>query len=92
MGIFRLPMIIFFFTIPIHILLNYLFIYKLEIGYVGSAYATLAVYVIQFLSINFYITIKPSLVPEGSWHFFNKDSFKGWWEYIKYGAPSAFML
>ena len=92
MGIFKPPMLIFFITIPIHLMLNYLFIYKLEIGYMGSSYSTLTVFLIQFVAINTYVSLHPDLVPEESWHFINKDSFKNWGEYSKYAFPSAFMM
>lgn len=69
-----------------------MFVTKLEYGVNGIALAT-TITSFSTLSITICnIVLKKDCVRPNSWHWFNKDSFKGIKEYLSYGIPSMLML
>lgn len=91
MEIFEISMWIYWVSTFIHLYLNYLFSIYFDLKAEGVGLATWITYIVQFWAIILYCSLKEDIFPEGCWHFFNKDSFKGWGIIIKYGIPSALM-
>ena len=58
----------------------------------GVALATVMTHTLNFLISYIWISIDHSIVKEGSWHFINKDSFIGIFEFLRYGIPSYLNL
>lgn len=92
MTIFYLTMYIQCVTMMLHILWSYLLVFRTDLGITGAAISTCITYWLNLGIVTAFITFKGDVVPAESWHMFNADSFKGWWEYLKYGVPSALML
>lgn len=38
------------------------------------------------------MSFQKGVVNPKSWHFFNRDSFRNWTEYLYFGVPAALML
>jgi len=61
-------------------------------GLTGAAISNSIIYILMivllygYLSRNRYKMLHPN-----AWHFINKDAFKNWGEYIKFGFPTAAM-
>ena len=72
-----------------HLAISYYIIYSLDKGYMGAAYAHAITNLVAALGMNLVIKYIPGIVDPESLHFFNKDSFTGWMEYLRYGFPSA---
>lgn len=92
MDIFYVGMYIGIVTTVLHVLWSFIFVIQLEMGVTGASLSTCITYWLNLIIITVYISFKSDVVEPSSWHFFNKDSFKGWSEYLTYGLPSAFML
>lgn len=71
-----------------HLIMSYLLIYYYGYGYIGAALAHACTNFIAAICMTLLLKLVPGLVPEGSFHFFNKDSFTGWMEYLHLGFPA----
>lgn len=71
-----------------HLISSYLFIYYFEFGYIGAAIAHATTNIIAAICMTLVLKFIPGIVHPDSFHFFNKDSFSGWMEYLNYGFPS----
>lgn len=80
------------FTYILHVILLYLFVNKWDMNVKGIGIATSITHTLTFLISVGIITYSKKIVHPDSWHWFNKDSFIGFWEFLKYGAPSYFMV
>ena len=87
-GEFNLVLKIQIVTTVLHPLWVYIFVGPLNLDIVGIAVATCITYILNFVIGTVYITLNKSVVKEGSWHWINRDSFKGIIEYLRYGIPS----
>mmetsp|Transcript_31993 Transcript_31993/g.31379 ORF Transcript_31993/g.31379 Transcript_31993/m.31379 type:complete len:139 (+) Transcript_31993:199-615(+) len=74
--VFALPSKIQFSTLVLHILWCYIFVSILELEIVGAAVASLITYTLDFVLIHVYVSCF-EVVPSESWHWFDKNSFKG---------------
>ena len=74
-----------------HIITSYLFIFKFGIGYLGSALSATSTNILGFVGLSIILKCTNSVHPD-SFHFLNKDSFKGLREYMVFGIPSMVML
>ncbi|CAI2364938.1 unnamed protein product [Moneuplotes crassus] len=92
MEIFHITMIIQCSTMVLHFLWTYLLFVVLDMGILGVSIATLITFWLNLLSATLLLTYKKGIVHEQSWSFFNKDSFAGWGQYIRYGIPATCML
>lgn len=92
MGIFAFPMYVQSVTMVLHFIWCYLLAYTAGLGVIGVSIATWITYWSDLTATTLYITFKEDVVPKESWHFFNSDSFKGLFEYLEYGVPSALIL
>ena len=92
MGIFTFWMYIQGITVVFHIVLWYFLTYTFELGVIGISVASTITNFGNLLIVILYITYYDKTVPKESWHFFNKDSFKGYGEYFKFGIPSALII
>ena len=61
-------------------------------GVKGVSIATTITYVSTLLIITLYLSLKKGFVPPESWHFFNFDSIKNLYEFLKISIFSALML
>ena len=75
-----------------HIIMCYLFVFTFGFGVVGASISTCITFWLNLIIITVYVSLKEGVTPEGSWFFFNKDSFKDLGLYLKYGIPAALML
>ena len=91
-GEFQLMFKIQLITTVLHALWVYLFVFWVDIGMDGIAVATCITYILNFVIGTVYITLNKSVVKEGSWHWINRDSFRGIIEYLRYGIPSMLMV
>jgi multidrug resistance protein, MATE family len=74
----------------LHPLWCYVFITCLGLGIKGAAYCLIiSQFLLSFIGLLYLLIKRP--IPE-SIFFYNKDSFKGWFEYLKIAIPSAFLL
>ncbi|CAI2367045.1 unnamed protein product [Moneuplotes crassus] len=89
--VFALPSKIQFSTLVLHILWCYIFVSILELEIVGAAVASLITYTLDFVLIHVYVSCF-EVVPSESWHWFDKNSFKGLINYCKYGVPSLVIV
>ena len=48
-------------------------------------------YFLKNISISNILKYYLKAVPEGWIHWFNSNSFRGWWQFIKLSVPSTFM-
>jgi MATE family multidrug resistance protein len=86
MRIIRVPMIAYGLATVIHIGLCYLFVFTLELGMMGIAYALIITYLAQFLLM----VVHTSFIKEIEEAVFlpRADSFTGWGEYIAIAVPA----
>lgn len=91
MKVFSIPMFVTCLTLPLHILFNYLFVVRFGLGIVGTGYSSSLTYLLNFVLLNVYVTVKGDVVPAESWHFFNKDSFTELFQNLKFGIASSVM-
>ena len=75
----------------LHIVWCYVFVSVFNMEYKGVAVATSITYFSNFLLLTVYLS-KSTVISKESWHFINRDSFKGWYEYLHLGIPSMLML
>lgn len=71
-----------------HLVSSYLFIYYFNYGYIGAAIAHAGTNFLAAISMTILLKVVPGIIEPESFHFFNKDSFSGWMEYLRYGFPS----
>lgn len=76
----------------LHILWSYLLVFQAGLGLTGASIATCITYWLNLILVTLYLSYKEDAVHKTSWHAFNYDSLKGWWEYLSYGIPSTLML
>jgi len=76
-------------TLLLHPVWCYLFIIYFDFGIQGAAFSLLlSQFINAFLGYIYILWVKP--IP-GSIFFFRKESFKGWYEYLRISIPSAFL-
>ena len=92
MEIFYLTMRIQCVTMGIHLISCYMFVFILEYDVIGASIATCITFWLNLTITTLYISFKKGAVPEESWFFFNKDTFKDWGIFLSYGIPAALML
>ena len=92
MKIFYLTMWIQFTTMILHCLWCYIFVFNTNLGLVGASISTCITYFLNFIIVTVILSYKEDIVHPESWHFFNKDSFRSFCEFLKYGIPSTLML
>lgn len=93
-GIFEITMYVMIVTMALHCVWCYFFLHVVGLGVVGVSIASLITDMSNLIVITIYMSYKKSsgIIPEETWHFFNKDSLKNWKSYIQYGFPAALML
>ena len=91
-GVFDLMVKVQVVTLIIHVGVCHLFVNILEMNIVGIAYAIAINHNLTFILWVGWITYNKSIVKEGWWIWFNKDSFKYLTEYLKVGIPSMLMI
>jgi len=74
-----------------HIIWCYVFAHLFEMEYKGVGIATSITYFTNFGLLSLYLFYSSTIHKE-SWHFINRDAFKGWDEYLRLGIPSMLML
>jgi multidrug resistance protein, MATE family len=89
---FNLIPLVQIFTYIIHIFSLCLFVNKWDMGVKGIGIASSITHTLTFLISVGTITYSKKIIHPQSWHWFNKDSFTGFWEFLKYGAPSYLMV
>ena len=75
-----------------HVLWCYLLVFHYGLGIKGASIATCITYWLNLSIVTAFLSFKSGIVPKDSWHFFNRDSFRGWKEYLYFGIPSALMI
>lgn len=70
----------------------YFFVFVLDLSMEGVAFGTSITYFMNYLVPIIYVSFNKSILKENSWHWINKDSFKGLFEYLRYGIPSMIMV
>ena len=70
----------------------YAFVFAVNYGLIGTSISMSITYISNLVIVTSIITFKKGLVHPESWHFFNSDSFKNFWEFLKYGILSTLML
>ena len=91
-GIYNLLLIIQIFTMALHIFWLYFFIFMLNFGVYGTAIASSITNLSTLIITLTYVTVFKDTLRKDSWHCFNKDSFTGILEYLRFGLPSMFMI
>ena len=91
-GMYNLLLKVLVFTTSLHIFWLYFFIFGLNLGVYGTPIAISITYWSTFIITWTYLTIFKNTWRKDSWHCFNKDSFTGIFEYLRFGLPSMFML
>ena len=91
-GIYSLILIMQIIAFFFHLIMLYCFTIFMKFGVYGVAYAANLSSSFLFGLIVCYITFSKNTVRENSWHWFNQNSFKGIFEYLKYALPSLVML
>jgi len=71
-----------------HVIISYLLVYTFEYGLMGAAIAHTTTNFVAAIAMTLIVKFWPGIVEPSSFHFFNKDSFTGWKEYLEYGFPS----
>lgn len=74
-----------------HILVCYVLIYHYDLQLKGVGMACSITHVSTLLFYLMYLSLSKDSMNPGSWHFYNKDSFRGIMEYLRYGLPSMLM-
>lgn len=78
-------------TTVFHLVLLYVLIYLLDMGVQGIMIANTISYSLGFLLPYLYVTFNQSVLKKGSWVKFDKESFQGLCEYLKFGIPAMLM-
>jgi MATE family multidrug resistance protein len=86
----HINLIILIISVVLHPMWCYLFMVIFKFGVQGAAFSLIISQATNCVAGLAYIYIYQPL-PE-SIFFFNKDSFNGWWEYLKIALPSAFLI
>jgi multidrug resistance protein, MATE family len=71
-----------------HVISAYMFIYYFELGVMGAAIAHSCTNILAAVSFTLVLKFIPGIIKPESFHFFNKDSFHGWKEYLHLGFPA----
>lgn len=79
-------------TAMLHPLWLYINVYCLNLSIEGVAFSTVITHSLNFLISYVWITLDQSIVKEGCWHFINKDSFTGYFEFLRFAIPSFLNL
>lgn len=75
-----------------HIFASILFVFYLGYGYLGSPIAIACTNTLGVcMSIIYLKVINPGCIDQSSFHFFNRDSFRGWVSFLSLSLPSMFM-
>ena len=90
-GLFHAPLLVMLFGLPINLVLNWLFVFKLDWGFTGAALAlSLTRDILPVLLLVYVLLIKPSSLK--CWGGFGKSTFKDWGLMIKLSVPGIFMV
>ena len=92
MGKYQLSMYIQLVTWTLHFVWCYLFVFYLKMGVKGCSIATSITFWLNLIILTGYLWFKKDVVPQESWHFFNRDSFKNLGSFLKLGSFSLLML
>jgi len=71
-----------------HLILSYVLIYYFGYGLMGAAIAHSTTNFVAAIAMTLVVKWSTDIVAPESFHFFNKDSFTGWMEYLRYGFPA----
>jgi len=77
-------------SIPINALANYILIYTLGLGFIGSPIANSITSFSNFILVLIYMKFRK--VGVNTWPGWNKNCLKGWAEFLKLGIPGTFMI
>ena len=88
-GIYTMLAVVQMITFVTHILCFHVFVNIFDLNLYGVAISANITYSLQLIMCLIYINYKGDVVKPGSWTFYNKDSFKGIGEFLRYGLPST---
>ena len=90
-GLFHGPLLVMFMGLPINILLNWLFVFRLDWGFTGAALAlSMTRDILPIILLAYVILINPSSLK--CWPGFGKSTFKDWGLMVKLSVPGVFMV
>lgn len=75
-----------------HVIVCYIWIDYLDLQLIGVGLSCTITHTSTLLFVNWYINCVKDSVKEKSWHWYNSDSFRGIWEFLKIGIPSILMV
>ena len=76
----------------VNLVLNILFVFKLNFGYLGVPLAITCTNLIGICSMLLYLKVlNRKSINQEALHFFNSDSFQGWSNYLSLSAPAILM-
>ena len=90
-GNFHGPLLVMLIGLPSNILLNWLFVFKLDWGFTGAALAlSVTRDILPIILLAYVLLIKPSSLK--CWGGFSKSAFTGWGPMVKLSVPGIFMV
>lgn len=90
-GFFHGPLLVMLIGLPINILLNWIFVFKLKWGFIGAALAlSVTRNLLPIMLLAYVLLINPSSLK--CWGGFEKSTFKNWGLMVKLSVPGMFMV
>jgi multidrug resistance protein, MATE family len=90
-GLFHGPLLVMLIGLPINILLNWLFVFKLGWGFTGAALAlSITRDILPVMLLAYVLLISPSSLK--CWGGFGKSTFQDWGLMVKLSVPGIFMV
>jgi multidrug resistance protein, MATE family len=80
------------FTCSLHLVMLYVLVYYWDLNVKGVGIASSVTHFLTIVICLSIVTFKKDIVHEESWHFFSRDSFKGFLMFLKFGVPSWLMI
>ena len=78
-------------TFIVHITLLFILVNACELGVIGISISTWVTNILNALLLILCWSYKEGLINKESWHWYNKDSFKGWIQFLSLAVPSTIM-
>jgi multidrug resistance protein, MATE family len=91
-GIYNPILIMWSWSVVVHIAANYILVNVLDYGLEGVAIGTCLCYASNYIFSTIYITIYDDCIPSSFAFSIPPNLFKKTWEYLKYGIPSCIIL
>jgi hypothetical protein len=78
-------------TLLLHIPLNYLFIFTLDLGFVGAAVANSVSEIVNLALLVLYLNLETTGILERTWAGWSRDCLQDWGAFIALAVPACLM-